>query len=150
MKFLGDTTTKPKWYMTGLAFECQECGRCCAGPEEGYVWVTPDDIDAIAKQLNLTNQQMREQYVRKVGKRYSLVESRKNHDCVFLKPNGKGGSGCSIYQVRPSQCRTWPFWHSNLRDPETWAFAQTRCIGMNRGALHSCEEIEAKRNATKE
>ena len=31
------------WYASGLAFECTQCGDCCSGPEEGYVWVTPEE-----------------------------------------------------------------------------------------------------------
>eukprot|EP00613_Pedinella_sp_CCMP2098_P066871 CAMPEP_0171980084 /NCGR_PEP_ID=MMETSP0993-20121228/259757_1 /TAXON_ID=483369 /ORGANISM="non described non described, Strain CCMP2098" /LENGTH=393 /DNA_ID=CAMNT_0012632261 /DNA_START=51 /DNA_END=1232 /DNA_ORIENTATION=- len=37
--------------------------------------------------------------------------------CVFLDPLGK----CSIYEVRPLQCRTYPFWPSLLEDAEAWS-----------------------------
>ena len=140
---------KPRWYASGLTFECRQCGRCCAGPEEGYVWVTDRDIATIAAHLGITEKQMRRQYVRRVAGRTSLIEAP-NNDCIFLRPNDKGAKGCSIYSVRPTQCRTWPFWTSNLQSPDTWAIAQMRCRGMNRGPLHTCDQIEAQRNATRE
>ena len=140
---------KPPWYATGLAFECQECGRCCAGPEEGYVWVTGEDIVAIAAHLELSEDDMRREYVRRVSGRYSLKEHPQTRDCIFLRPNDKGGRGCAIYEIRPIQCRTWPFWAVNLTGPGDWARAQGRCAGINRGSLHPCDEIETKSNTTR-
>lgn len=138
------------WYVAGLAFECLGCGRCCAGPQEGYVWVTEEEIAAIAEFLHLSDKQMRRRYVREVGRRYSLVEQRGSNDCIFLSDETNGGRHCLIYPVRPTQCRTWPFWPSNIRDPESWSEAGLRCPGINRGALHDAAEIEAAGNATRE
>jgi Fe-S-cluster containining protein len=36
--------------------------------------------------------------------------------CVFLSANGQ----CGIYETRPLQCRTYPFWPSLLATPEDW------------------------------
>ena len=39
------------------------------------------------------------------------------YDCVFLKEDPeRGRKTCSIYPVRPLQCRTWPFWPENLAE----------------------------------
>ena len=141
---------KTSWYEAGLAFECAECGVCCAGPVEGYVWVTDKEIAAIAEHLAITDEQMRRKYVRRVHGRSSLVEKNLGKDCIFLRPRGPDARGCAIYPVRPLQCRTWPFWPSNIESPDTWALAQIKCRGINRGKLHTCDEIDAKRNATSE
>ena len=141
---------KPPWYAAGLAFECTQCGRCCCGPEEGYVWLTESEIGAIAETLGISPAETRQQYVRKVRRRLSLKERPGNKDCIFLEPDGASRGRCRIYLARPTQCRTWPFWPRNLADPESWAMAQLRCKGVNRGAIHCFEEIEAKRNATRE
>lgn len=138
------------WYVAGLAFECLGCGRCCAGPEEGYVWVTDDEIAAIAAFLGLSDKQMRRRYIRKAGRGQSLVEQKGSNDCIFLTPDNGDGRTCRIYEVRPVQCRTWPFWQSNIRNPESWAEAGMKCPGINRGAVHSAEQIEAKSRATRE
>ncbi|HUT01214.1 MAG TPA: YkgJ family cysteine cluster protein [Phycisphaerae bacterium] len=141
---------KTPWYLGGLAFECAQCGRCCQGPEEGYVWVTRDDIEAIAAHLRIPVDQMDRKYVRKVGWRYSLVERADNRDCIFLEADGDGRILCRIYSVRPVQCRTWPFWTTNLTTPEEWAGAGLRCPGINRGKLFDYDHIEVRRRGTRE
>ncbi len=145
---MGLFSRKEPWYVAGLAFECVGCGRCCAGPEEGYVWTTTREIAAIAEHLGISEDRLYERYVRKVGRRYSLIEREDNHDCIFLEGESPTGGKCRIYPVRPKQCRTWPFWPANLRGPGAWAMAALRCKGINRGPLHTYDEIEAKRKAT--
>ena len=135
------------WYVAGLAFECTGCGACCGRPGEGYVWTTPEEIAQIAARLDISEAEMRRKFVRKVAGRFSLVERKDNNDCIFLIPDG-GGRKCRIYDVRPSQCRTWPFWPDNLATPDDWAYAGTRCPGINRGPVHSVTEIESKRQIT--
>jgi Fe-S-cluster containining protein len=140
----GDDSTP--WYAAGLSFTCLRCGRCCAGPEEGYVWVTPEDVTAIAAHLGIGEQQAQQAYVRRVGRRFSLRERVGSHDCVFLVADG--GSTCGIYPVRPSQCRTWPFWPVNLHTPDAWTRAGQRCPGINQGPQVNLDDIQAKRDAT--
>jgi len=141
---------KPPWYAAGLAFECARCGNCCAGPIEGYVWVSPADIAAIARDLGISQAEVSKKYVRRVGRRFSLIERDGNNDCIFLVGDGQGGRQCRIYRVRPTQCRTWPFWKSNLRSPASWAAAGMRCPGINTGPLVTSDEIEALANQTSE
>jgi hypothetical protein len=52
---------------------------------------------------------------------------------------------CSIYPVRPVQCRTWPFWNINLKSPDNWNTEAMTCPGMNCGELHDFESIEDRR-----
>ena len=133
------------WFVMGLAFECQECGRCCCGPEEGYVWATEEEMGKIADFLEMSKEDFFAKYVRKIGTRYSLIEDKTTKDCIFVK-DGK----CSVYSVRPTQCRTWPFWPSNLYTPEDWGYAGLRCDGINRGKLFSQEEIIDQASRTEE
>ena len=93
---------------------------------------------------------MRRKYVRKVGNRYSLKESKPSRDCVFLQPAEDGGRRCAVYQVRPSQCRNWPFWPQNLTDADSWTRAGLRCRGINRGQVHTQDEIERIRKSVRE
>ena len=138
------------WYVTGLAFACVGCGRCCAGPETGYVWATDEEIAAMADHLGLAESKFRRRYIRKVGDRYSLKESKPSRDCVFLQPTDGKGRRCAVYPVRPSQCRTWPFWPQNLANSDSWARAGLRCRGINRGEVHTWNEIERIRNPARE
>ena len=133
-------SSKNKWYSDGLKFECTQCGACCAG-EPGYVWVNKDEIAAIADHLKLTDDEFRDRYVRKIGVRFSLVEFP-NGDCVFLDSETRG---CTIYTARPIQCRTWPFWTSNLKSEATWKETCEACPGAGKGTLYQLPEIEERR-----
>ena len=75
-------------------------------------------------------------YTRLAGKRRTLRE-KANGDCVFYDR----GQGCTIYSVRPRQCRTWPFWESNVATPEAWEETCKVCPGSGQGDLISEEEI---------
>lgn len=149
---MGILARKMPWYANGLAFECQQCGVCCAGPAEGYVWVMDEEILAIGAYLGIPDAQVRDQYTYAVGPRRSLVERPGGRDCIFLEPGGDGRSrrACRIYAVRPSQCRAWPFWKVNLEDANSWAMAGLRCPGVNRGPLIPFDQIEVRRLATPE
>jgi Fe-S-cluster containining protein len=123
------------WYKDGLQFRCTRCGNCCTGPA-GYVWVTEEEIAAIAKFREEPLEQLTGLYVRKIGRRFSLKE-RANGDCVFYDC----AKGCTIYPVRPKQCRTWPFWESNVVTPEAWKETCAVCPGSGTGDWIPAEEI---------
>ena len=133
---------KAKWYAAGLHFECVQCGNCCSGPP-GYVWVTRAQIKAIAEFLGRTDGTLDKSQLRRVGLHYSLTE-RPDGDCIFLKRQG-GQATCSIYPVRPKQCRTWPFWNENLKSPDGWNRAAANCPGMNVGREYDFAAIEELR-----
>ena len=59
-----------------------------------------------------------------------------NGDCVFF--DGKTRK-CRVYAARPRQCRTWPFWDSNIRTPEAWAATCEVCPGSGTGRLYQLE-----------
>src|SRR5262245_4802554 len=98
------------WYQDGLRFRCTQCGNCCTGAP-GYVWVNQQEIEALAAAIGEADLAAFEaKYVRKVGARKSLKEFR-NGDCVFFDGQTRR---CTVYGQRPRQCRTWPFWDSNV------------------------------------
>ena len=45
------------------------------------------------------------------------------------------------YSERPLQCRSFPFWPSNVYDDKTWQEAGKDCPGVNIGPIHSGKEI---------
>ncbi len=129
------------WYIGGLHFECVQCGRCCSGPGEGYIWITKPEIERLVKHLNMTVDDLRKAYLVRIGNRTSIIEEPHTNDCIFLTRTGDK-RGCAIYPVRPNQCRTWPFWSHNLARPDDWNMTGTRCPGINRGKFYTFEEIE--------
>lgn len=129
------------WYADGLQFACTQCGNCCSGAP-GYVWVSPDEIDRIAGYRALAPADFARRHVRRVGMRHSLLE-RADGDCEFLERLADGKTRCTIHPVRPVQCRTWPFWKSNLESREAWAEVAQDCPGMNKGPHFPLPVIQA-------
>jgi Fe-S-cluster containining protein len=126
-----------EWYVDGLAFECTRCGNCCTG-SPGHVWVSLPEVERLASRLSLTIDQFGSRYLRLVGSRLSLLESRRG-DCVFWD----AASGCTVYDARPDQCRSWPFWHSHLADPESWQKVSEFCPGCNSGPSYDLVQIRS-------
>jgi hypothetical protein len=122
-------TTAP-WYIAGLHFACQQCGRCCSGPDEGVIWISKPEIDMLADFLGQSAKDVRKKYLRNFGFRYSIKENPCSKDCIFLV-SINGSRSCAIYNVRPMQCRSWPFWPSNLQSPGDWNTAAKKCPGIN-------------------
>jgi len=127
---------KDVWYAGGLRFQCTQCGDCCSGAE-GYVWVNQEEIDGMARRLDMTPEAFEKKFVKRVGVRRSLKE-RPGGDCVLLDEQSRA---CTAYEERPRQCKTWPFWDSNLRSPDAWAEAAASCPGCNKGDLVPLEHI---------
>jgi Fe-S-cluster containining protein len=124
------------WFTDGLRFTCSQCGDCCTGAP-GYVWVNKEEIEALAALVGVERDEFERNYVRKVGIRRSLVEFS-NGDCVFFDGQSRK---CTVYAARPRQCRTWPFWDSNVKTPEAWKETCRVCPGSGQGQLISVEQV---------
>jgi Fe-S-cluster containining protein len=130
-KALQTLKDKRRWYERGLAFRCKHpaCDRCCSGAKgPGYVWLNVDEMRAIAAHMGQPFELFTRHFVRQIDHAYSLIEKR-NHDCIFLE-----GGACSIYEVRPTQCRTYPFWPEPLKSPESWQAEARECPGIEDAA----------------
>ena len=123
------------WYRDGLRFRCTMCGHCCTGAP-GYVWVTAEELQAIADHLGRPVEEVRATEARSAQGRVTLRE-RANGDCVFYDRR----VGCTVYPVRPAQCRTWPFWESTTELPAAWERTKAVCPGAGQGELIPAEEI---------
>ncbi len=88
---------------------CKECeGKCCTG-ESGYIYVTKNEALAISEVLFIDIKQLVSKYLFKKGFKYSIKENKVDgsYECIFYN---KELNGCKIYDVRPTQCKTFPFW----------------------------------------
>jgi Fe-S-cluster containining protein len=146
------STPTREWYAGGLRFECTKCGNCCTGPP-GWVWFDQQEGRKIAARLGLDETEFYKRYAHQVDGRWSLKETRsdRGYDCIFLDRTSRPGEAlCSIYDLRPTQCRTWPFWPENLSSPRAWQSARRRtpCPGMENGALVPVEQIRIQRDRT--
>ncbi len=93
-------------------FKCKVCGKCCKG--EGFVKVTETEIQEIADFLNILKEEFINQYTRPgMPGDYWLTE-KPGHDCIFLEENI-----CKINNVKPMQCRNFPYSWVNDDTEET-------------------------------
>jgi Fe-S-cluster containining protein len=77
--------------------------------------------------------------------RGGTLREKLNGDCVFYDR----AAGCTVYPVRPRQCRTWPFWESNVATEAAWLRTCEICPGAGTGDLVSVEEITRRLNVIK-
>ncbi|MEI6808570.1 MAG: YkgJ family cysteine cluster protein [bacterium] len=122
----------------GLKFGCTQCGHCCACAP-GKVFLTEEEACSIAGFLKLDPEAFRKEYLVTAPFSESSLREKPDHDCIFLVDRK-----CSIYDVRPEQCRTYPFWFGILRTPEGWAKEGLECPGIGNGNLFTKEEIIAR------
>ncbi|GHV81912.1 zinc/iron-chelating domain-containing protein [Spirochaetia bacterium] len=127
------------FYADGLRFSCTRCSSCCRY-DPGYVFLSKNDLEALAAEQGLTPGEFISVYCRWVPgngelSRLSLKE-RSNYDCIFWK------DGCTVYEKRPVRCRTFPFWQDVLQSPSSWESVAQTCPGMGKGVLHTQEDIE--------
>jgi Fe-S-cluster containining protein len=88
---------------------CLSCGgRCCIG-ESGNIFVSTLEMQNISKLLGLDIVQFHKEYLVKKGYKFSLKEKKvgDSYDCIFFE---RSSGGCLIYEARPNQCKTFPFW----------------------------------------
>lgn len=87
---------------------CESCGgKCCTG-ESGYIYLSAKEQAEIATFLDLDMPTFRNSYLYRVGYKYSIkeIKVKESYNCLFFSEGG-----CQIYDVRPKQCRTFPFWN---------------------------------------
>lgn len=132
------------WWSSGLAFACTSCGKCCeARGEYQHVYVNRGERRRLAEHLGLSARDFLERYTTADENGYRtlrFVEGR----CPFLD-----GKLCRVHPVKPTQCRTWPFWNELLADPETYRREVLDfCPGSACGAVIPAARIRREDAAT--
>lgn len=127
------------WYdRSGLRFEClPDCGACCTNHGDyAHVYLDGDDVERLAAHLGVSVAGFRARWVARDEEDGRERLRDESADCTFLD-----GTRCSVYPARPVQCRTFPFWAGNLASPRTWVKLCEFCPGIDRGPVHTAEEI---------
>ena len=96
---------------------CKSCnGKCCRGVG-GYIWVSMEEMNEMARVRNVDVAIFSKQYIRQVQGRFSLQERVVNgeHFCCFFD---QIELRCTMYKNRPKQCRTFPFWDQFKKNPK--------------------------------
>ncbi|MDR1868907.1 MAG: YkgJ family cysteine cluster protein [Treponema sp.] len=130
--------TDTSFFSAGLKFSCKRCSACCRY-EAGFVYLSKNDMEKLTGELKTDSENFIKSYCRWVtdrrGKEVLSLREKGNKDCIFWD------KCCKIYDARPLQCRTFPFWESIVSSAQSWEIAASGCPGMNSGKLHTGKAI---------
>jgi Fe-S-cluster containining protein len=134
------------WWSKGVRFQCQGSGKCCTSHGEfGFVFMTPEDRKRMARHLGMTTSAFVRKHCEKTNGAWHLIEDPKNPDCRFLK-----GKSCGVYEGRPTQCRTWPFWPEVMSAKSWKKEVVSFCPGVGKGPLISAKKIQEQLDEQKQ
>ncbi len=123
-----------------MRFACQPgCTACCRG--EGFVYLSEEDLERVAAFLGMTPEEFERRHVYRTSRLRRLRVAKHAH-CPFLADDG-----CSIHAVKPTQCRTYPFWPELVESKREWKKAARKCPGIGKGEL---VQIEVAREGARE
>ncbi|MGL4986789.1 MAG: YkgJ family cysteine cluster protein [Treponemataceae bacterium] len=138
------------FYKDGLDFSCTQCS-CCCRHEPGFVYISQKDLDLLLASLNVTANEFVKKYCRWVFSYKAhdsanvsealCLQEMSSYDCIFWK------NGCTVYDARPIQCRTYPFWDFLLATEKAWIAEKKSCPGIGAKSSKSFDEIESLRKA---
>lgn len=142
-----------------MKFKCEKCGYCCSDPGI-IVTVTHHDIQRITKFLGLTPQEgikflgfyyledskdasrfIASPSIRTIkGDTFLGLLKEKDGKCIFLD----NGNKCSIYTVRPMECRAFPFTFDVKKGWLCWGLADKAkyCRGLNKGNTIDTKKLD--------
>jgi Fe-S-cluster containining protein len=131
---------KNPFYNNGLQFECTRCSYCCRYTP-GYVFLSHNDLAILQQSFHVPESEFIEKYCRIVTMHDKIklsFKEKENFDCIFFEK-----TGCAIYEYRPLQCQSYPFWDSNLDSHKSWTGLIASCPGIGKGTSHSACTIES-------
>lgn len=115
-----------------MRFQCQPgCTKCC--DQKGFVYLTEEDVAHIAGFLGLEKEKFEKRYVYRT-KNTRRLRTPRDAQCHFLE-----AGGCSIHEVKPLQCRTFPFWPELIESRKEWHKTAGWCPGIGKGELVQIE-----------
>ena len=132
------------WYASGLEFDCvPECGACCTRHGDyAYVYLSEDDTRRLADHLDLDPRAFLNEHT--VIDDGDVVLKMVEPECPFLD-----GWRCTVYEARPVQCRTFPFWPEHLKSSTAWRDLAAEVPGIGRGRRHGEGEIRRRQRESK-
>lgn len=114
----------------GFRFRCRGCGDCCSRP--GSVYFTAEEMERL---LCAYPETARRLFVQLPGDWYEIPC---HTGCPFQGRDGR----CTVYEVRPFQCSSWPFWPENFRTDSEHRNLLRECPGSGSGKYHTPEEVK--------
>ena len=91
-------------------FECRRCNQCCRKP--GYVYVSPEETQAMAAFLKMNIREFMEQSCEVLDRQKIVLKKLPDESCILLTEKG-----CSVHEAKPRQCIDFP---SKWRTPASF------------------------------
>jgi Fe-S-cluster containining protein len=128
------------WYAeTGVTFGCTRCGACCKRP--GFVFLTPFEADRIAERLvgqGATAAALMGELWVEDEDGLLVIDVPERATCPLL-----GEDGCTVHDIKPMQCATYPFWPEIMKSRKAWKYEAKRCEGIHPGPVRPDASTEA-------
>jgi Fe-S-cluster containining protein len=105
-----------------FTFTCVRCGTCCK--DEGIVFFSADEIRRAADYLNIGERDFIERYLFYASGGYAHRVNEHNA-CAFLEKNI-----CVINEVKPEQCKSFPYWREYVAHDGTLNNFNRKCRGI--------------------
>jgi uncharacterized protein len=116
------------WYhRRGLRFACTKCNRCCE--RAGDVLFQASEAAAVAERLLGPGASASVLEGTLWSAEYDgswRIEVPEGGGCALLGP-----SGCSVHDIKPVQCATYPFWPEILANRHLWRYEARACEGIS-------------------
>ncbi|MFN3411861.1 MAG: YkgJ family cysteine cluster protein [Exilispira sp.] len=125
-----------------FSFKCYDCGDCCRH-ESGYVFLLSSELKTISNFFNLKEDEFKKLYAFQFSNNVYSLKEKQNYDCIFWDSSNRNSKGgCSIYKIRPAQCKNFPFWLTTFANKESFDSQAQRCKGLmsKKGKIY--KEIE--------
>jgi Fe-S-cluster containining protein len=128
----------PHFDQEPLRFGCTGCGACCT--RHGAVYFTDLDIERVAAWYEVPIDQIRHGLLDETEDGDFVVLVDEDQLCPFYDPDQ---SSCIIHEVKPTQCRTYPFWPELVYDRDAWREEAQLCPGIDQGRTWAPDEVRA-------
>jgi len=90
-------------------------------------------MERAAEFLAMPKKKFEKQFVYRT-KNTRRLRTPRSSQCIFLR-----AGGCSIHPVKPTQCRTFPFWPELVESRKEWHKTAAWCPGIGQGELVQIE-----------
>lgn len=102
------------------------------------IYLRPEEPARLGAWLGLTEAQFRKRFVTTTAAGAEVIEVKEvGIGCPLLE-----GDLCSVDEVKPGQCRAYPFWSELVGDRHAWRREKRDCEGIGRGPVWPRDEIE--------
>ncbi|HNX58885.1 MAG TPA: YkgJ family cysteine cluster protein [Spirochaetota bacterium] len=107
-----------------FSFTCSRCGSCCR--EHGFVFFSDNEVDICAKHVGLYRYEFIDRFLTSTFRGFAH-EVSSGGQCIFLE-----SGGCVLHDVKPEQCRSFPFWHEYIGESGELVNFNRHCEGKFR------------------